>query len=387
MRKKIGIIVQRYGLEINGGAEYHARLIAEHLSRHFDVEVFTSSAFDYITWEHHYENEYEEIHGVPVHRFRVKKPRDPKSFGKIQEKVFQREHTFDDELQWIEQEGPFLPGLLEELKTREKEFDFFIFFSYRYYHSYHGILSFPGKAVLVPTAEEDEVIYLHLFKNFFHQPASIIYNSVEEMDMIQRVTCNYRIPGDVIGVGSEIPKTFHTEETKRKYHLPDSYVLYIGRLDENKGVPLLFQYFSRYLEETSGTAHLVLIGQAWVPIPDHPHIHHLGFLCDSEKFDLLKGARFLLIPSQFESLSMALLEAFALEKPVLVNGHTPVLRGQCRRSRAGLWYTNYDEFRETMNTLFENDKLIAAMGVQGRKYFSTHYAWEVIERKYLKILA
>lgn len=386
MRKKIGIVVQRYGLEINGGAEYHARLIAEHLSSHFDIEVFTSSSFDYITWTHHYPDPCEEINGIPVNRFQVSKPRDPESFGKIQEIVFGREHAFTDELKWLEEEGPYLPDLLRELERREKEFDSFIFFSYRYYHSYHGILRFPKKSILVPTAEEDQVIHLRLFKDFFHHPAAIVYNSIEERAMIQRVSCNHKIPGDVVGVGSEIPETFHPEETKQKYHLPESYCLYIGRLDENKGVPQLFRYFIRFLDETAEPAHLVLVGRAWVPVPDHPQIHHLGFLSNQEKFDLLKGARFLLIPSQYESLSMALLEAFALEKPALVNGRTPVLRGQCQRSQAGLWYRNYDEFRETMKVLFENNALINDMGNRGREYFNTHYDWKIIVNKYLKIL-
>ena len=47
---KIAIVVQRYGADINGGAELHARYIAEHLSKHVQVEVLTTCATDYITW-------------------------------------------------------------------------------------------------------------------------------------------------------------------------------------------------------------------------------------------------------------------------------------------------------------------------------------------------
>src|SRR5262249_17948058 len=39
LRMKLAFVVQRYGLEIAGGAEYHCRLIAELLKDHADVEV------------------------------------------------------------------------------------------------------------------------------------------------------------------------------------------------------------------------------------------------------------------------------------------------------------------------------------------------------------
>ena len=73
MPRKIAIVVQRYGLEINGGAEYHARLIAERLSQHFAVEVFTTTARDYVTWAHHYPEGGKTLNGIPVNRFRVQK--------------------------------------------------------------------------------------------------------------------------------------------------------------------------------------------------------------------------------------------------------------------------------------------------------------------------
>ena len=47
---KLRIVVQRYGADISGGAELHARYVAEHLSRHAEVVVLTTCARDYLTW-------------------------------------------------------------------------------------------------------------------------------------------------------------------------------------------------------------------------------------------------------------------------------------------------------------------------------------------------
>lgn len=386
MVKKIGIIVQRYGIEINGGAEYHARLIAEKMSKHIEVEVFTSTALDYLTWGHHYENGKEIINGITINRFRVERERDPEKFGKLQRKIFENEHTIEDEREWLYEEGPYIPDLISELEKRGDEFYKYIFFSYRYYHSYEGLKKFKKKSILVPTAEHDEVIYMRLFKNLFQMPFAIIYNSHEEKEIINKVSGNNDVPGDIVGVGSEIPDSFDPDLFRKKYNINDRYVLYIGRLDENKGVPELIRHFMKFTDETGSDIKLVLMGKSVIEIPDHKNILFLGFLDDSDKFDALSGAELLVIPSQFESLSMVTLEAWAIGVPVIANGRTEVLKGQCQRSNAGLWYTNYKQFREVFSLLLDNETVREQMGENGRKFFKENYSWEVIENKYLKIL-
>ena len=140
--------------------------------------------------------------------FRVEHPRDPRTFGEWQNRVFHEEHSRGDEIRWLEEEGPLAPALIRELERRDREFDYFVFFSYRYYHSYMGIQRFPRKSILVPTAEHDQVIYLRLFRSFFRLPAAIVYNSPEERELIGRLADNSDVPGDVVGVGSDIPARF-----------------------------------------------------------------------------------------------------------------------------------------------------------------------------------
>jgi glycosyltransferase involved in cell wall biosynthesis len=122
-----------------------------------------------------------------------------------------------------------------------------------------------------------------------------------------------------------------------------------------------------------------------MPVPQHPRIHHLGFLPDADKYDALAAADLLIMPSYFESLSMVALEAWALGRPVLANGRCDVLKGQCIRSAAGLYYERYEEFAETLYSLESNGPLNARLGRNGRDYFRMHYAWPVIERKYLQM--
>jgi glycosyltransferase involved in cell wall biosynthesis len=383
---KIAFVVQRYGQEINGGAELHCRWVAEHMSTHWDVEVLTTRAYDYITWKNHYREGEDVVNGIPVKRFSVDRKRNPSRFGRIQNHILKNEHSIEDEIRWLEEEGPFSSSLIDYIKQTRDDYDYFIFFSYRYYHSYWGIHALPDKSILVPTAEHDPVIHLKIFGELFKKPRAFIYNSVEEKKLINAVSKNEHIPGDVVGVGTEIPSDFSTEVFRKKYKVEGDYIIYIGRIDENKGCDRLFNYFLGFKRHTGSPVKLVLVGSSQLKIPSHPDIVYLGFLSEEDKFSALDGGLLLVMPSFYESLSMVTLESWALRKPVLANGMCDVLKGQCLRSNAGLFYRNYPEFRETLQLLLSSSKLRETMGKSGKKYFKDNYAWEVIERKYLMII-
>ena len=103
---KLAVVVQRYGPAVNGGAELHARYIAERLARHAEVEVLTTCAVDYVTWRNELDAGVEKINGVPVRRFRVKRERDPSYShgGRIASSG--KSHSIGDELDWLDAEGP-----------------------------------------------------------------------------------------------------------------------------------------------------------------------------------------------------------------------------------------------------------------------------------------
>ncbi len=384
---KLAFVVQRYGREIAGGAEYHCRLVAEAMARHAQVEVLTTCASDYVTWANHYPEGREVLNGIPVHRFRVKKPRDPRRFADWTDRVFRQPHKPEHELIWLEEEGPFSPRLIRHVEDRRHDYDFFIFFSYRYYQAYHGVRAVRDKAILVPTAEDDGVYRLSIFPPLFRLPRAIVYNSHEERAMIERASQNDDVPGDVVGVGSALPERMDAAAFRRRHGVSGPFMLYVGRIDENKGCRQLFDFLHRYHEETQSKLPLVLIGKALLPIPADPTVVSLGFLPDQEKWDALAAADLLVMPSRFESLSMVTLEAWWAGRPVLANGKCEVLRGQCLRSNAGLYYSSYDEFRETLALLESQPELRLALGQNGHRYFEKNYAWDVIERKYLQLIA
>lgn len=380
---KIAVIVQRYGHAINGGAELHARYVAEHLARHADVEVITTCATDYVTWRNELPPGIEQVNGISVRRFPVAHERDPELFGRRSDRVFEQEHSLGDELDWLEAEGPTSPALVEYVAQHAAQYDFCVFFSYRYYHAYYGARAAGSRAVLVPTAERDATVGLAIFRPLFRGVRALMYNSPEERAMINAVAGNEDVPGVVVGIGSEVPQHPQAARFRQKFGINGPFAIYVGRIDKNKGCDELFDFFQGYLAEPANRLSLVLIGKSLLPIPEHPRIRHLGFLPDSDKFDAIAASHVLVMPSYFESLSMVALEAWALGRPVLANGKCDVLKGQCIRSNAGLFYERFSEFVETLRAIEQNQWLSGALGRNGRLFYRANYDWPVIERKYL----
>ena len=101
----------------------------------------------------------------------------------------------------------------------------------------------------------------------------------------------------------------------------------------------------------------------------------------------MAAAELLIMPSYFESLSMVALEAWALGRPVLANAKCDVLKGQCIRSNAGLYYDGRDEFIETLRA--DRAQSLARRQPGPQRPCSSirdHYDWPVIERKYLDMI-
>ena len=263
------------------------------------------------------------------------------------------------------------------------ECDFVVLFSLRYHTAFHGARAAAGKAVLVPTTERDPALGLQIFGPVLRGVRGIMYNSPEERSLIQALHDNGGVPGVTVGVGSEIPDQTDSARAAAAFGLDRPYVLYVGRIDVNKGCAELFDYFMQYAGRSDRPLDLVLIGTPVLPIPDHPRIRHLGYVTDQDKYDVLAGAEALVMPSYFESLSMVLLEAWAIGVPVLANGRCDVLAGQCLRSNGGLFYASGREFEAMLDTLLDNPALADELGENGRAFYETHYEWPVIERAYL----
>lgn len=432
---KLAFVVQRYGAEVLGGSEQLCRLVAERLVAQHDVEVLTTCARDYVTWKNEYPEGSDRVRGVTVRRFANARTRDIEAFNRYSDWIFNSQHTRDDEMEWLKQQGPWCPALIDHLRRHHQQYDVIVFFTYLYATTVLGLEVNPGRSVLVTTAHDEPAIRLEIYNDVFTKPSALIYLTESERQFVQRQFPDRPLLEDLIGVGVDVPQQqpyprmpSRTEEEapavepaaadappppaseaaaededasareypshllmrgsvfRRRHRLHGPFALYGGRIDPGKGCEELLEYFSTYVKD-GGEATLALMGAKLMSLPEDPSVRFAGMLSDAERTQALEAATVVVCPSPYESLSLLALEALSVGTPILVNGRSEVLVEHCILSNGGLWYADRDEFVECLKLLVADHRLRAALGRNGRDYVRKNYRWDVVLGKYERIFA
>lgn len=386
MIKKIAIINQRYGVEVNGGSEYYTRVLAEKLADYYEIDVLTTKAKSYATWENEYECDEEIINKVKVKRFESVQKRKvwkQKFLGKLI--TFFHINTERISRRWVEAQGPVSPELIEYIRQNRDNYDCFIFVTYLYYPTVMGLPLVKDKAILIPTAHDEFCIYFKIYERLFGMAERLVYLTEEEKKFTEKMFDNGNAQSIVAAVGVDIPQDVSGERFRRKFGITGDYIIYAGRVDSNKGCGEMQKFFEKYVEDTGNPElKLVILGQKFMEIDEHNQICYLGFVSEEDKFDGISGAKVLWMPSQFESLSIAVLESMALYKPVIVNGKCEVLKGHCTKSGGGVCYEDYEQFLEGMNKLYSDE--YAEMCEKARAYICQNYSWDIIIQKVMEFV-
>jgi glycosyltransferase involved in cell wall biosynthesis len=374
---KLACVVQRYGLDVVGGSESHCRSIAERLAAHHDVTVLTSCATDYLSWKNAYAPGTSNVGPVRVMRFPVERTRRSHDFAELNNIVASGRATPEDEDAWFRENGPMVPGLLEHLKTQGRDYDRVLFWTYRYYPSFFGVPLVRDRAILVPTAEEDPVIWLRSLSEFFTLPRVYVFLTPEEADLLRGRAGAPLAPSCVIGTGLE-PVAPRAGTRALAPGVRSPFILYLGRVDPNKGCETLLRCFQEFVEREGPRVQLVLAGPVFMPVPSHPSIVSLGFVDEATRAALLDSALALMVPSPYESLCIALLEGWNHGLPALVNGRCRVLKGQVLRANGGLYYGNVTEFVTGLRELLDQPEMARQIGRQGLAYVDRQYRWPTV---------
>ncbi|MGB1252474.1 MAG: glycosyltransferase family 4 protein, partial [Candidatus Promineifilaceae bacterium] len=358
---RIAMVVQRYGEQINGGAEQHARLMANRLASYADVHVLTTCAHNE-DWQDVFEPGSAREANVMVHRFAVDHPRDYQTLERLG-RIFLIEHTIADEMTWLQAQGPMSSTLIRHIEANEHDYDVFIFFTFEYATTYFGMPRVAAKSILLPLAHDHPFTRSGLFRHLFHLPAGIGYNTFESRRLVQSITSNQHVPNEILGIGLDRVESFDVAGFRERFDLAGDFLLFIGRIDTNKNIPELLDFHLRYCDEHPDAPPLALIGRINnITLPDHPKVRHLGFVSDEDIFNALKAASVFIIPSLYESMSMVLLEAWSVGTVTMAHANCSVTREQTRRSNGGLFYGSYDEYKAALTLLINSPALRKKLG-------------------------
>jgi glycosyltransferase involved in cell wall biosynthesis len=383
---KLACVVHRFGADIAGGSERHCRVIAEHLASNHDVTILTTCARDHISWRNEYPAGASEAGPLHVRRFPVARERSLHRFKEISEVAFSGSATEMEQEQWFRENGPEAPELLAFLEQHGAGFDRILFWSFRYYQTFFGLPLVADRAVLVPTAEEDPVIRFSILDHLFALPAAYLFLTPEEETLVALHCSRPLPPSCIVGIGLD-PVRSRPGMPLETIGITRPFVLYLGRIDPNKGCETLLRYFLKRQAASGSRVPLVMAGPANMPIPGDPSVKQLGLVDEAAREALLAHAAVLVVPSPYESLSMVLLEAWNHGVPALVNGRCSVLKGQALRADGALYYQNFDEFARGLDYLLGRPDVARQIGQQGLSYVDREYRWPQVIHKIEQLLA
>jgi glycosyltransferase involved in cell wall biosynthesis len=389
---RIGFVTGQYGPAARGEAESHCRLFAERLAIEHRVEVLTTRVAGSRAAGGECPEAFSEINRVRVRRFEIDEAGPSGRRYELARRIFRGGHTQEDELRWLECEEPLSTALLEYTAARANAYDAFIFYCYRHPLTFFGLPLVAGRAILVPAARPEPALYLGIFDELFRHARSVLCLTPEEAAFLERrfFDCDHLEPG-VIGTGLDLTPPVSPDSTWTALLASigaHPFLLCPGEPDDPDGVLCAIDLFRRYLRETARTdVKLLLLGHGTVRVPDHPQLLAVSAVPETTLHAAFRDARFVLAPSARSILGRTALEAWSFGKPVLANGACAVLRGQCARSNAGLWYTSYDEFREAMNLLLGDHTMVRTLGAQGRAFVARTCSWDEFDRRAARALA
>ncbi|MGH7821890.1 MAG: glycosyltransferase family 1 protein, partial [Candidatus Binatia bacterium] len=278
---RVAFVVQRYGRGIDGGSEALCRAVAELLAPELDLEVVTTTAADYLTWRDELPDGVSEENGVRVRRFRVASRRRVRSFGRLSERLYRSPHSIEAEIDWMVQQGPRVPELLDYLREARTAFDAFVFFTYLYYTTWFGLPLVAERSVLVPTLHDEPPARFEIFRSLFQLPRAFVWNTPEELELA-RAMFPLRADGEVAGVGIDLVPGEPPAGFRARHGLGE-FLLFLGRIDVWKGVPELLELFARYRAERAPELSLVLAGRSHMKLPRAEGVRAVGYLPEEEK--------------------------------------------------------------------------------------------------------
>jgi glycosyltransferase involved in cell wall biosynthesis len=385
---KLAFVIPWFGADIPGGAEKVCYHTAGRLrDAGLPVEILTTCIKQLGSdWSKNYHQPgVDIIDGMTVRRFGVQ-PRDTEEFLRINDRLMRRLPVTPEEQAIFVRQMIRCDDLTSFIGAHRHEY-LYAFIPYLFSTTYWGALACPESTVIIPCLHDEGYAYLNLYKPMFESARGLLFHSRAEMNLANRLYRLQPTSQALIGAGIETSVQADADRFREKYHL-DRFLLYIGRKDAGKNLPLLMKCFCRYKDLFPGDLKLVLIGAGATDIPEeHEHeVIDLGVVPTEDKGDACAAALALCQPSINESFSLVLMEAWANGTPVLVHEDCAATREHCLASSGGLFFSSFEDFCGCLNCFVENRVMTRRMGQAGRQYVRANFTWDLVVHKYLAAL-
>ncbi len=180
---------------------------------------------------------------------------------------------------------------------------------------------------------------------------------------------------------------------KRKYGLPEDYILFVGSLEPRKNVKALIRAYSRLPEDLRKDFSLVIAGGKGWKNSDIPplvkglkiedNIRFAGYIDSNDISGVYSGASLFAYPSLYEGFGLPILEAMSCGTPVITSDTSsmPEVAGDAARLIAP---TNEDELADALKEVLEDKGLREEMRKKGLKQ-AAQFSWERCAKETLAV--
>jgi glycosyltransferase involved in cell wall biosynthesis len=376
---RLAFVVPRYGAGVVGGAETLVRGLAEHLAAgNSAVEVLTTCALDHLSWKNVLPPGVSRETGVLVRRFPVQL-RDTRRHAWLQQRILRGGRLRPtEEARWVA-ESVGSTELFDHLAQRQGDYDLVCFAPYLFGTTLRGVPLVPGRAVLIPCLHDEPFAHLGVVRDAFLACRGFIFNSPPEAALAEKLYGIGDRPAGVVGLGFDPAPPTDPAAFRRAHALEGPLLVYLGRKEAGKNVPLLVEYAQRYRASRRSDLTLVLAGDGPVTAPPGTAgVRDVGYLDASAKAAAYAAASVVCQPSINESFSIVLMEAWLAGTPVLVHARCPVTTHHVGRAAGGLAFEDFYEFAEALDLLLEDAERRRRLGRQGRAYVEAEYSWPAV---------
>ena len=172
-------------------------------------------------------------------------------------------------------------------------------------------------------------------------------------------------------------------------------IVYLGRISYSKGLDLLARAFGRVVRSHQDTW-LVLVG------PDHEgygaevrrvldqegvleQAIFTGMIPEQEKIEALWAADVFVLPSYVEGFGIAMIEAMACERPVVITSGS-CMRREVAQAEAGLVVNcEVEELAQALIRLLDDPQLRRRMGQNGKNLVEAKFTWSKVAERMLGV--
>lgn len=398
---KLGIIIPWFGRELKGGAEQQAWQVATRLAgRGHHVEVLTTCCGSHQDdWETNNlpEGLAMEREGFAVRRFPVA-PRDRAAFDRVCGSLLSLDPaTLKPGVPPVSAEDSTLfvneliksPALLDYLKAHGDDFTSFILLPYLYGPVLKAIEIVGAKAALQPCLHDESYAYLPEVAQAFYGANRLLFNSEGERELALRLYG----PGIwsksfLVGEGVEVDRSIAASNGAAPLTEQGRFLLYLGRKDPGKNTPLLLRAFQRFRAvRPNSNLRLILAGIGSVDLNGADAIEDLGLVSEEQKSELLRDCAALVQPSENESFSRVMMEAWLHGKPVAVHSGC-LATAVALRTADGGWSAGPESEWAGLFAEIERSRApeLARLGENGRRYAEVVADWDCVMDRYERAL-